>query len=243
MKKHLRNDPNEKLMKKKLLLFDIDGTLILTGGVAARLMAVSVSEIAGIPVSWTMSDFVGNTDRNIVMTLLNRCGIAASSMNEMTTRVMESYLSKLKIEIVKDGVVTILPGVIQFLHTISSDSRFALGLLTGNVREGARLKLALQRLYDYFPVGAFGDDALNREDLPPIAIRRAEKHYGQFFERRDIWIIGDSVNDIRCAHTNRLQSLIVASGHTQEQDLLKYKPSGLLPDLKDSAKIIDILLS
>jgi phosphoglycolate phosphatase len=230
-------------MKKKLLLFDIDGTLILTGGVAARLMAVSVSEIAGIPVSWTMSDFVGNTDRNIVMTLLNRCGIAASSMNEMTGCVMESYLNKLKIEIVKDGVVTILPGVTQFLHTISTDSRFALGLLTGNVREGARLKLSVQRLYDYFPAGAFGDDAVNREDLPPIAIRRAEKHFGQFFERQNIWIIGDSVHDIRCAHANRLRSLAVASGHTPEQDLLKYKPSGLLRDLKDFGKIMDILLS
>ncbi len=230
-------------MKKKLLLFDIDGTLILTGGVAAKLMAGSVSEAAGIPISWTMADFVGNTDRNIVMTLLNRCGISASDISEMTNRVMEVYLKKLKIEIVKDGVVTILPGVLQLLQALSEDDRFALGLLTGNVREGARLKLAAQHLYDHFPVGAFGDDALNREDLPPIAIRRAEKHFGHFFERHDTWIIGDSINDIRCAHANRLRSLAVASGHTREQDLLKYKPGTLLPDLSDSPKIIRLLLS
>ncbi len=230
-------------MKKKLLLFDIDGTLILTGGVAARLMAESVYKTMGIPVSWNIEDFVGNTDRNIVMTLLNRCGISEAMMNEKTNLVMEGYLKSLELELKKDGVVTVLPGVKNLLDLLAGDERFALGLVTGNVREGARIKLARDNLISYFPVGAFGDDAINREDLPPVAIRRAEKHYGHFFERGDIWIIGDSIHDIRCARANGLRSLAVASGHTRDPDLHLYKPTALFLDLNDSQEIIKIFLS
>ncbi|MBN2364886.1 MAG: HAD family hydrolase [Calditrichaeota bacterium] len=230
-------------MKKKLLLFDIDGTLILTGGIAPKLMVESVYKIMGLPVRWTIEDFVGNTDRNIVMTLLNRCGISEALMTEKTEMVMDEYLQTLSEELKKDGVVTVLPGVKNLLEELAGDHRFSLGLLTGNVREGARIKLAVDNLISYFPVGAFGDDALNREDLPPVAIRRAEKYFGHFFDRQDVWIIGDSINDIKCARANGLKSLAVASGHTRDLELRNYKPTALFMDLNDSDKIIKLFYS
>ena len=230
-------------MSKKLILFDIDGTLILTGGVAARLMAEAVAEQVGMPVQWNIRDFVGNTDRNIIYTLLNRSGVREAIIEETTNRSIENYLKKLEQELKKDEVVTILPGVRQVLAVLKNDSRCALGLLTGNVLAGAQIKLAKEDLFSYFPIGAFGDDALKREQLPSFAIQRAEKYYGHFFDKKDIWIVGDSVNDIKCAQANHLKSLAVASGHVKEEELAEYHPSALLPDLVPTEKIVNILLS
>jgi phosphoglycolate phosphatase-like HAD superfamily hydrolase len=230
-------------MSKKLILFDIDGTLILTGGVAARLMAEAVAEQVGMPVQWNIRDFVGNTDRNIIYTLLNRSGVREAIIEETTNRSIENYLKKLEQELKKDEVVTILPGVRQLLAVLKNDSRCALGLLTGNVLAGAQIKLAKEDLFSYFPIGAFGDDALKREQLPSFAIQRAEKYYGHFFNKKDIWIVGDSVNDIKCAQANHLKSLAVASGHVKEEELAEYHPSALLPDLVPTEKIVNILLS
>jgi phosphoglycolate phosphatase len=228
---------------RKLILFDIDGTLILTGGVAARLMAEAVAEQVGMPVQWNIRDFVGNTDRNIVYTLLNRSGVQEAIIEETTNRSIENYLQKLEQELKKDEMVTILPGVKELLIALKSDGRFALGLLTGNVLRGAQLKLAKGNLFDFFPIGAFGDDALKREQLPSFAIQRAEKYYGHFFEKKDIWIVGDSANDIKCAQINHLKSLAVASGHVKEQELADYHPTVLITDLKLTDKIVNILLS
>jgi len=230
-------------MGKKLILFDIDGTLILTGGVAARLMAEAVAEQVGMPVQWNIRDFVGNTDRNIIYTLLNRSGVQEAIMEETTNRSIENYVKRLEQELKNDEVVTILPGVKQLLTVLKSDSRFAVGLLTGNVLRGAQLKLAKENLFSYFPIGAFGDDALKREQLPSFAIQRAEKYFGHFFDKKDIWIVGDSVNDITCAQVNHLKSLAVASGHVKEEELTGYHPSALVKDLTETENIIQILLS
>ena len=121
------------IMGRKLILFDIDGTLILTAGVAVKLMAEAVAEQVGMPVQWSIHDFVGNTDRNIIYTLLNRSGVREAIMEETTNRSLESYLKKLQQEVKKDEFVTILPGVKQLLSALKSDDRFALGRLTGNV--------------------------------------------------------------------------------------------------------------
>jgi phosphoglycolate phosphatase len=230
-------------MPKKLILFDIDGTLILSGGVVARLMAESVSEELSVPISWNILDFVGNTDRGIIHTLLRRSGVSESILEEMTDQILAIYLKRLKITLKKNDVIQVLPGVKKLLARLHDDEQFALGLVTGNIIEGAQLKLSVDHLFDYFPIGAFGDDDLNREQLPPIAIQRAEKYYQHFFERSDIWIVGDSANDIRCAQINHLKSLAVASGHIKREILETSRPTAILSNLSDSKKVISILLS
>jgi phosphoglycolate phosphatase-like HAD superfamily hydrolase len=230
-------------MTKKLILFDVDGTLVLTGGVAVGLMTEVISEVAAMPVSWSLSDFIGNTDQNIIHTLLHRNGIGEANISEMTERIVEIYLNRLKGVLSKDGVIEVLPGVQTLLRTLKEDQNFFLGLLTGNMLAAAQIKLSVDHLFDYFPIGAFGDDALKREQLPPFAIQRAEKYYGHFFEKKDIWIIGDSINDIRCAHSNHLKCLAVASGHTPKEDLAAFRPNALVDDLKDFDAFIHILNS
>lgn len=230
-------------MHKRLILFDIDGTLIFSGGIAARLMAESVSEKLSIPISWNILDFVGNTDRSIIHMLLCRSGVSESMLEEMTDQILANYLVKLKKALEKDNIIQILPGVKKLLARLHDDERFALGLVTGNIIEGAQLKLSVDNLFDYFPIGAFGDDDLNREQLPPIAIQRAEKYYRHFFERSDIWIVGDSVNDIRSAQVNHLKSLAVASGHIKRDILETSRPTAILSNLFDTDEVVSILLS
>lgn len=229
-------------MKRKLILFDIDGTLILTGGMAAGLMAESVSAVLGHPIQWAIRDFVGNTDHSILSTLLRRNGATEPMLEELVHEALVRYLRQLQAALKKDGAIQILPGVLKLLKTLKTDHRFALGLLTGNVREGARIKLRPYKLFDYFPVGAFGDDALHRNQLPGFAIQRAEKYYQCFFDRTDIWIVGDSVNDIKCAQANHLRSLAVATGHEQQSELETQHPSMIVPNLKDTNNVVEIFL-
>ena len=230
-------------MAKKLILFDVDGTLVLTGGVAVGLMTEAISEVAALPVSWSLSDFVGNTDQNIIHTLLHRNGIGEAGVPEMAESILKKYLDRLQVELPKAGVIQVLPGVQKLLQTLKQDHRFFLGLLTGNMLAATQIKLSVDQLFSFFPIGAFGDDALKREQLPPFAIQRAEKYYGHFFEKNDIWIIGDSVNDIRCAQSNHLNSLAVASGHTPRSDLETFHPTALVDDLSDTNQIVKTLLS
>jgi phosphoglycolate phosphatase len=228
---------------RKLVLFDVDGTLILTGGIAAGLMAESVSSILNKPIQWTMDHFIGNTDRNIIHTLLRQNGIGESILEDLTDKVLEKYLMDLKSKLKKDSIVKILPGVKNLLDVLSIDHRFDLGLLTGNVKRGAQLKLSAKNLFKYFPVGAFGNDALQRKLLPPIAIQRAEKYYNRFFEKKDIWIIGDSIPDIECARTNHIRILVVFSGFTKKEELKKFNPDAYLENLSNINRVKQILLS
>lgn len=227
-------------MDKKLILFDIDGTLILTGGVASRVMIDGVARVLGHPIRWSVRDFVGNTDRSIIAKLLIQNGATEAQTEKMVEQALQYYLEHLPAALARDGVVRILPGVLPLLEKLSADSRFALGLVTGNVYEGARIKLSRGNLFAYFPVGAFGDDALKREELPPFAIQRAEKYYNHFFDRENIWIVGDSANDVKCARANHLKSLAVGSGVIPTEELAESKPTVLLPDLSDMDAVLDI---
>jgi phosphoglycolate phosphatase len=228
-------------MTKKLILFDIDGTLILTGGVAASLMVKSVSQVLNRPVQWNIRDFVGYTDRYILQTLLQRCGTSESFLDDFTEEALSIYLKGLSHELSQDGIIRVLPGVQKLVHAFSQDPRFALGLVTGNVRDGAAKKLNPVGLFKYFPVGAFGDDGMLREKLPPIAIQRAENHFHCFFEKKDIWIVGDSANDIYCAHSNHIRCLAVGTGHYKEEELREHNPDAYLEDLSDSQKVVNII--
>jgi phosphoglycolate phosphatase-like HAD superfamily hydrolase len=233
----------DKKNRKKLILFDIDGTLVLTGGIAMNLMIESISKISGGPVTWNIRDFVGNTDQNIIRTLLHRNGMNEVQIADFVDEILDHYVNQLKIELMKDGVIQILDGVEALLNVLKNNDQFSLGLLTGNILDGAEIKLSRNRIFDYFPIGAFGNDALKREQLPPFAIQRAEKYYRHFFDRRNIWIVGDSVNDIRCAQANHIRCLAVASGHTPLEELEPYHPDAILKDLTDTKTVIDILSS
>jgi phosphoglycolate phosphatase len=225
-------------MIKKLILFDIDGTLISTGGLAVRLMVECVSTVLGHPIQWNIKDFVGNTDRNILATLFRTNGSSQANLEDFVAEALRLYLDGLPEILARDGVVKVLPGVKNLLELLETDERFHLGLLTGNIREGAYLKLSSAGLQRFFPVGAYGSDALKREDLPPFAIQRAEKYYHHIFEKEDVWLVGDSIHDVRCAFAHHLNCLAVASGRTTEAELLNYHPTAFVADLLNKELIL-----
>ncbi|MFZ0391974.1 MAG: HAD family hydrolase [Calditrichia bacterium] len=225
----------------KLILFDIDGTLLLTGGRAAGLMAESAAEILRKPVHWDISDFVGNTDRQILFTLLRRSGAADSVITDLVEDSLNLYLDKLDDTLSARGAVKVLPGVKPLLKKMQNNPGFALGVLTGNVKAGAEIKLKYAGLLPFFKIGAYGDDAANRNYLPRFVIQRAEKHFGRFFEKKDIWIIGDSLNDIRCAHANHLQSLAVATGYYSPEQLKALHPIRIIDNFNDTQRVLKLL--
>jgi phosphoglycolate phosphatase len=136
----------------------------------------------------------------------------------------------------------VYPGIYDLLEKLALRENAILGLVTGNVKAGAILKLKRAGLDKHFIAGAFGDDSNNRNDLPPLAIQRIQEHYNISFHREDIWIIGDSVHDVTCAKANRLRSLAVATGWTGYSELLDTKPDYLLKDFSDVNHTLSILM-
>lgn len=223
-----------------LLLFDIDGTLISTNGVAGKLMLKALEEEIQRPVPYDLSVFIGSTDRYILRRFIARHNGNIPDLEKVIDRVMQRYLSLLEKKFKEPGISRVLPGVRQLLDSLSEHKGFSVGLLTGNVRKGAFIKLQNAGLDSYLPVGAFGDDNPDRNKLAAIAIERAQKFYRKKFLPENVWIIGDSPKDILCAKANGLKAFAVASGWHSMEELSRHQPDVLLPDLGDTRQVMEI---
>ena len=156
-------------------------------------------------------------------------------------QILNEFTDALAAELERNPPPILFPGVADLLAALQGRPGCFLGLVTGNVSRGAELKLRAAGIDHFFPVGGFGDDAMERPKLPPIAIRRAERHYGEFFSRENIWIVGDSVFDIRCARENGLPCLAVCTGHSPAQVLREERPEALVEDFSDTAHVLSLL--
>jgi phosphoglycolate phosphatase-like HAD superfamily hydrolase len=135
-----------------------------------------------------------------------------------------------------------LPGVRALLERLASDRRVVLGLLTGNIERGARVKLGNAALSDFFPFGAFGSDAARREDLPPIAVERASRFAGHHFRGRDVVIIGDSIHDVRCGVPHAATTIAIASGKTAAETLLAENPDHLFASAEEHEALLAAII-
>jgi phosphoglycolate phosphatase len=222
-------------------LFDIDGTLLSTNGMAGKLMLKALEEEVGRSVEYELKVFVGSTDRMILKKFIEMNEIQIDDIETMIDRVLKRYLGYLDEKMILPNHVKVLPGVKELLNRLAKDPRLSLGLVTGNIRDGAYLKLRLANLSDFFPIGAFGDDAADRNQLPGIAIERAEVFYNSRFSKDNVWIIGDSPKDILCARANKLRSLAVASGWHSIDELLPHQPDIVLGNLAETESVIKML--
>jgi len=223
-----------------LLLFDIDGTLISTDGMAGKLMLKALEEEVRQPVKYELKVFVGSTDRLILKQFIENSQFEPDHLESAIDRVLKRYLLYLDEQMNLPSYVKILPGVNELLRRVADDNNILLGLVTGNIKAGAYAKLKLASLDKFFPIGAFGDDAIERNKLPAFAIKRAGDFYQTQFSPADIWIIGDSPKDIECAKANQLRSLAVASGWHTVEELKPFRPDILLSDLGKTAEVIEI---
>jgi phosphoglycolate phosphatase len=224
----------------RLVLFDIDGTLLTDGGAAREAYAYALEKVYGYRTELRRYDFSGRTDPQITHMVLGDAGLAAEEIDAAMPELWVHYLAAL--ERAAPGRVRELPGVRALLEMLAADERVMLGLLTGNIERGARVKLGNASLNDYFPFGAFGSDSPRREDLPPIAVERASRLNGHRFRGRDVVIIGDSIYDIRCGVPHAATTIAIASGKTAAETLLAENPDHFFASAEDHEALLSAII-
>jgi phosphoglycolate phosphatase-like HAD superfamily hydrolase len=228
-------------MKRRLVLFDIDGTLIRDHGASRDAFAAAMKEVYDHAGDLGTYDFSGRTDPQITFMVLRDAGFDDERIQDGLSALWERYLEGLE-ERATAEAVRMLPGVDRILDRLHGRPDVVLGLLTGNVEPGARLKLAPPRLNRFFPFGAFGSDSSDRAELPPIAVRRATEMFGGSFAPRDIVIVGDSIYDVRCGTPHSATTIAVASGKTSADLLLDEQPDHFFASLEDTEGVARAIL-
>jgi len=216
--------------RRRLLLFDIDGTLVSCGPQGRKVFRQALLDVYGTAGDCDAYDFSGRTDPRIVLDLLIAAGLPEEQVLAGMPRLRELYLSELERVLDRDGM-ELLPGVQELLESLDGRPNVTLALLTGNWEAGARIKLSRFGLNRFFPFGAFGSDATDRDDLPPVALERAARHTGQAFRPEEALIIGDSVHDVGCARAHGIPVLGVATGRTAAKDLRRAGAEQVVGDL------------
>ena len=224
----------------KLILFDIDGTLISTGGAGSESMRVAFEQIWGIPDGFKNIFMMGKTDSSILREALknNDLNWDESKVNKF----LDHYFQTLKQEIIKDRPgKKICPGIIPLLDSLYNQENYFLALLTGNYKESAFIKLNHFNIDHYFQDGAFCNDTEKREEMVPIIKKRIEKKENITIHNNDIFVIGDTPSDINSARKNGVYAIGVTTGVHTYQELQAHNPDHLFTDLGDTASVLQIL--
>lgn len=222
---------NARPLDKTLLLFDIDGTLITTGGCGERALRLAVRDVFGVEDDLAGIEVAGRTDTSIARQLLKKH--ARPETEEGIRTILEAYLRHLP-TLLPHAAGRILPGVRQLLDALKPRTDVVLALLTGNLVAGARHKLSQYGLWDYFEFGAFADDHHERNRLGPFALSRAAER-GHAVQPDRTFIIGDTPHDIACGRAIGAKTVAVATGGFRSHQLAPHAPDVLVEDLSDMA--------
>jgi phosphoglycolate phosphatase-like HAD superfamily hydrolase len=225
---------------KRLLLFDIDGTLV-RGGPAKKVFERAMAAVFGTAGPIDGHDFSGKTDPQIARELLGAAGLGDDDIDAGLPALWEAYLAGLR-DSLPAKPMTVIPGVKEVLEHLGDRTDVALGLLTGNIAEGARLKLASVGLVGYFPVGGYGSDSEIREDLPTVALERASMEWGLTFDPRAVVVIGDTPRDVACGKHAGARTVAVATGRFDVTALEGSGADQVLKDMTDLAGTTEALL-
>jgi phosphoglycolate phosphatase-like HAD superfamily hydrolase len=218
-------------------LFDIDGTLLSSGGAGKAAMEAALSSEFGVGTGMDGIPFSGRTDRAIGRDLFNLHTIAETPGN--WERFLSAYLSHLP-SFLETHKGKVLPGIAALLDCLSSRDDIAVGLLTGNVRDGARLKLGHYGLFHHFTFGGFGDHYFTRNEVAQEAMTEVQRHLGDSVGPDRVWVIGDTPLDIQCARSVGARVAAVATGWHAAADLEAACPDLLLTDLSDPAPLLKL---
>jgi phosphoglycolate phosphatase len=217
-------------------LFDIDGTLIASGGAGKAALEAGFAEEFGVSSVIEKLSLSGRTDRSIVRDLLRGNGIEPTDEN--IARTLSAYLRHLPHRLTTNTVARVLPGIVEFLLRLSEREDVLVGLLTGNIRAGAKVKLGHFGLFEHFSFGGFGDHHWDRDDVAREALAEVRRLLGARTDPERIWVVGDTPLDIRCARAIGANAVAVATGWHSRDELAAHKPDLLLPDLSDPAELL-----
>ena len=229
-------------MKPALILFDIDGTLLLSGRAGLRAMTRAFQQTFGITDAFKGENFGGRTDSFLVSKALQNAGLPDTP--EQHHRFRDVYIPLLAEEIQQPGTghKGLMPGARELLEALDLFPDVHLALLTGNYRDAAEIKLTHFEIWDFFEWGAFSDDASDRNLLVPIAMSRAETYDipGEAIER--VIVIGDTPHDIDCARVAGAKSIAVATGGYTVEQLKEFGADEVLQDLSDTEAVLNLLI-
>jgi phosphoglycolate phosphatase-like HAD superfamily hydrolase len=214
----------------RLVLFDIDGTLISTGGRAGDALGHALERTFGRPVPSATYRYAGKTDPQIVFEMMALVGLDRASVAPLLDLALERYVDALRAALAP-GTVRVLPGVEALLDGLAARTGVRLGLLTGNVAAGAAVKLAAAGLDASFDVGAFGSDDEDRNRLVPLARERAATRWNESFPGALTVVVGDAEADIACARAGGARAVAVASGGAPRERLAALEPDALFDSL------------
>ena len=225
-----------------LILFDIDGTLLLSGRAGLRAMTRAFHQTFGISDAFAGESFGGRTDSYLISKALTQAGLPDSGENHH--RFRDAYLPILAEEIQQPGQghKGLMPGARELLEALEAYHHLHLALLTGNFREAAQIKLQHFEIWDFFEWGAFSDDHHDRNALVPIAKSRAETYDIPVEAIDRVIVIGDTPHDIECARVAGAKSIAVATGGYSIAQLHDAGADTVLPDLSDTQRVLTLLI-
>ncbi len=215
-------------------LFDIDGTLLASGGAGKAALETALAEDFGIALRSSIP-YAGRTDRAIIRDLFKAHEIDHSQDN--LDKIFAGYLRRLP-HTLTHNQGRVLPGVVELLDRLRLHDQVKIGLLTGNVRSGAQVKLGHFKLFDYFAFGGFGDLHFERDDVAREALGQIHHHVGRHVQPEQIWVIGDTPLDVQCARAIGAKVVAVATGQHSTDELAPHRPDVLLADLTDARPLL-----
>jgi phosphoglycolate phosphatase-like HAD superfamily hydrolase len=225
-------------LDKKLVLFDIDGTLLTSGGAGERALKLGFRDRFGIDDDLSKVEIAGRTDSGIARRMLDAHGIPATAEN--LTAFFDGYLTNLARELpISDGAL--LPGILPLLEALRPREDIVLGLLTGNLARGAELKLTHYGVWHYFDFGAYADDHHDRNELGRFAKARALERHGIDFAPERIFVLGDTPHDVTCARAIGARAVAIATGRFSRDELAACRPDFLFTDLSDATEFLAAL--
>ena len=233
----------------KLVLFDIDGTLLWTDGAGRRAIHQALVDEVGTAGPIASYRFDGKTDPQIVRELLSLAGVAEATVAAALDAVLRRYVERLEQALAGTegkAATQLLAGVSELLDALrmpEAEGRVLVGLLTGNVARGAALKLEAAGLDPgRFAVGAFGSDSAYRPDLPAVAVQRAAARTGRTFHGPDVVVVGDTPEDVACGQPIGARVVAVATGNFGVDDLRAAGAAHVFRDLSDTPAVLAALL-
>ncbi|MFN0199425.1 MAG: HAD family hydrolase [Planctomycetaceae bacterium] len=227
-----------KQTEMHICLFDIDGTLLNTGGAGQDAMLAALAEVFGITRPVENIPMAGRTDRAITHDLFRFFDLEHHPEN--WDRFVATYLRLLPQYLkIRSGLV--LPGIYPLIEILSARNDVQLGLLTGNFREGARLKLSHYNLFHHFGFGGYGDHHHDRDDVAREALGVAQQTHADNVNLAKVWVIGDTPADIRCGRAIGANAVAVATGHFSTDELHSHNPHHVFSDFSNPQCFVELL--
>jgi phosphoglycolate phosphatase len=222
----------------KLLLWDIDGTLIWSGKAGEEAIVEAMREVHGIETSLQDVDYKGRTDRRIGMMMLEKHGIPLTE--DSLHQFVEAYLRHLA-RLLPEKKGWVYQGILEILEQAHQRPDLINALLTGNMRRGAELKLSHYRVWHYFEFGAFADDSHDRNQLGPVALRRALEEQKLDITPDRIYVIGDTPHDVACGKVIGAKTIAVATGGFTVEELRACEPTAVFDDFSHPEQFFELI--